>query len=135
MKNKEKILKISKKLGLTHISSCLSVLPLLEEIYAKKKPTDKVQLCGAHSHLAHLLFIDPDNIEEKVIKKGEYSWLDIVNMSGLTKSKTESRRLIEDGATDKDGEVINSPHKKIVLEKPMIIKLGKHRFIKIVPED
>ncbi|MDP3800265.1 MAG: tyrosine--tRNA ligase [bacterium] len=77
----------------------------------------------------------PDNIEEKLIKKGEYTWLDIVNMSGLTKSKTESRRLIEDGATDKDGEVINSPHKKITIDKPIVIKLGKHRFIKIIPED
>ncbi len=77
----------------------------------------------------------PDDIEEKLIKKGEYTWLDIINMSGLTKSKTESRRLIEDGATDKDGEVVNSPHKKITIDKPIIIKLGKHRFIKIIPED
>ena len=52
---KDKILEISKKLGLSHIGSCLSVLPILEEIYLKKKPEDKVQLCGAHSHLAHLV--------------------------------------------------------------------------------
>lgn len=77
----------------------------------------------------------PDNIEERIIKKGEYTWLDIVNMSELTKSKTESRRLIEDGATDKDGEVIDSPHKKIIIDQPIIIKIGKHRFIKIIPKD
>lgn len=77
----------------------------------------------------------PENIEEKIIKKGEYTWLEIINLSGLTKSKTESRRLIEDGATDKDGEVINSPHKKIIIDGPIIIRLGKHRFIKIIPKD
>ena len=42
---------------------------------------------------------------------------------------------IEDGAADKDGEVINSPHKKIIIDKPIIVKLGKHRLIKIIPED
>lgn len=58
MTNKEKILAISKQLGLSHIGSCLSVLPILEEIYAKKKRGDKVQLCGAHAHLAHLIVQD-----------------------------------------------------------------------------
>lgn len=58
MDNKQKILEISKKLKLSHIGSCLSVLPILEEIYAKKKPEDKVLLCGGHSHLAHLVIKD-----------------------------------------------------------------------------
>ena len=52
---KDKILEISKKLGLIHIGSCLSVLPILEEVYATKNPQDKVILDGAHSHLAHLV--------------------------------------------------------------------------------
>lgn len=55
MSNKDKILEISKKLGLSHIGSCLSVLPILEEIYAKKKPGDKVILDNSHAHLAHLV--------------------------------------------------------------------------------
>ena len=55
---KKKILEISKKLGLSHIGSCLSVLPILEEVYAAKNPQDKVILDGAHSHLAHTLFLE-----------------------------------------------------------------------------
>lgn len=51
----ERILEISKKLGLAHIGSCISVLPILEEIYSKKKPEDKVILDNAHAHLAHLV--------------------------------------------------------------------------------
>lgn len=52
---KQKIIEISKELNLSHISSNLSCLPILEEIYAKKKPEDKVGLSGAHAHLAHLV--------------------------------------------------------------------------------
>lgn len=64
MVKKNKVLNISKKLGLSHIGSCLSVLPILEEIYAKKKPEDKVILDNAHAHLAHLLFIQRFNVEK-----------------------------------------------------------------------
>lgn len=66
MDKKDKILTISKELRLTHIGSNLSILPVLEEIYAMKKPQDKVILDGAHAHLAHLLFIDPDNAKRLI---------------------------------------------------------------------
>ena len=66
--NKNRIIAISKKLGLSHIGSCLSVLPILEEIYSVKNAGDVVQLCGAHSHLAHLVVTKPDQAEE-LIKK------------------------------------------------------------------
>jgi transketolase len=56
MENKLKtILDISRKLNLSHIGSNISCLPVLQEIYKKKKPEDKVILDGAHAHLAHLL--------------------------------------------------------------------------------
>lgn len=52
---KNRIIGISRKLKLSHVGSCLSVLPILEEIYAKKKPEDKVIMDNAHAHLAHLV--------------------------------------------------------------------------------
>lgn len=58
MTNKQRILAISKKLGLSHIGSNLSCLPILEEIYAKKKIEDIVILDNAHAHLAHLVVKD-----------------------------------------------------------------------------
>lgn len=69
---KKSILEISKKKKLAHIGSCLSVLPILEEIYKNKKPQDKVILSGAHSHLAHLHFLykDTKKIEEMLDKYG-----------------------------------------------------------------
>lgn len=53
--NQQKIIEISKRLGLSHIGSNLSCLPVLEEIYEKKKPEDIVILSNAHAHLAHLV--------------------------------------------------------------------------------
>ena len=67
---KQKILKISKKLGLSHIGSCLSVLPVLDEIYSNKKDGDFVLMDNAHAHLAHLLFTNPKHIEEMIEKYG-----------------------------------------------------------------
>ena len=68
----ERVLQISKDLKLSHIGSCTSVLPILVEIYEKKKPDEKVQLSGAHAHLAHLVVKEKyeglKNIEE-LIKK------------------------------------------------------------------
>jgi len=68
MNKKQKIIDISRKLGLTHVGSCLSVLPILEEIYSVKNPEDKVLLSGAHAHLAHLMFTDPDRALELIHK-------------------------------------------------------------------
>ena len=71
MELKNKVLEISKKLGLAHIGSCLSVLPILEEIYKKKNIEDKVILSAAHSHLAHLFFLNVD-VEKMLDKYGTH---------------------------------------------------------------
>src|SRR3990167_4248160 len=52
---KQKILDISKKLGLSHIGSSLTALPIIEEIYKIKKPDEKFVLSNGHAHLAHLV--------------------------------------------------------------------------------
>ena len=67
MEKSKEILRISKNLGLSHIGSCLSVLPILEDIYAKKQKVDKVILDGAHSHLAHLMFLQGN--PERLLRK------------------------------------------------------------------
>lgn len=70
MNKSKEILRISKKLGLSHIGSCLTTLKVLEEIYKVKKPDDLVLLDNAHSHLAHLMFTNPSNAEEMIEKYG-----------------------------------------------------------------
>jgi transketolase len=67
---RERILEISKKYGLTHVGSNLSCLPVLVEIYERKKPEDLVILDNAHAHLAHLAVMEAyknlPNIEDRL---------------------------------------------------------------------
>lgn len=70
MNKSKEILKISKKLGLSHIGSCLSTLQVLEEIYKIKQPDDLVILDNAHAHLAHLMFTNPKDAEMLIEKYG-----------------------------------------------------------------
>jgi transketolase len=51
---KKRILELSKKHKLSHISSCLSLVPVISEVYTKKRTGDLVILDNAHAHLAHL---------------------------------------------------------------------------------
>ncbi len=55
MTNKERILDISFRGGLSHLGSCLTALPIIESIYAKKQPNDIFVLSEGHAHLAHLV--------------------------------------------------------------------------------
>ena len=66
MDNKQRILDISKKLGLSHIGSNISALEIYEEIYAKKKPQDIVIADNAHSHLSHLIVANPDMTNDEI---------------------------------------------------------------------
>ena len=51
----------------------------------------------------------------------------------LAKSLSEAQRLIEQGAVSLDNETMKDWHQKLFIEKPVVLKVGKHRFIKIIP--
>lgn len=73
MNNRERLLEISVKHHLSHLGSCLTALPIIEEIYAKKKPEDKFVLSSGHAHLAHLVVqesLGNGNAEELVEAHG-----------------------------------------------------------------
>ena len=57
-KNINRILEISKKHGLTHLGSCISALPMLEEIYTIKKLNDKVIMDNGHAALALYVILE-----------------------------------------------------------------------------
>ncbi len=60
--------------------------------------------------------------------------LNIVWKSNLVSSKTEARRLIKDGAVEINGEKIKEEKKEIDLTNGIILKIGKHRFLKLESE-
>lgn len=73
----------------------------------------------------------PEDIKSIRVGKDSVSLVDLVVSSGLANSKTEARRLIQNGAVDIDGETKNNPEEIINIRDGMVIRIGKHRFVKI----
>ncbi len=70
----------------------------------------------------------PDNVREVEVEEG-VDLSEILLAEGLVSSKADFRRLIEGNAVEIDGErIIDFKHK---LEKTCLVKVGKHRFLKI----
>lgn len=74
----------------------------------------------------------PKNAPEIKIDKDEISVLDLVMLSRPTESKSEARRLIEQGGVDLDGRVKNDPAEILQLKGGEILKIGKRSFIRII---
>jgi transketolase len=66
----ERILEISIKHNLSHLGSCFTALPIIFEIYNKKKPKDKFILSSGHAGLAlyvvleHFYNVDAEHLLE-----------------------------------------------------------------------
>jgi len=73
----------------------------------------------------------PEEIETVEVKKGE-NIVDIMVKSGLSESKSDARRKIEQGGVSIDGEVVKDFQIKLNEEyQDKIIKVGKRHFRKI----
>ncbi|HTZ11761.1 MAG TPA: tyrosine--tRNA ligase, partial [Candidatus Margulisiibacteriota bacterium] len=70
----------------------------------------------------------PDDIPSYQLKKGEGKIVDILIDSGLTASKNEARRLINQGGVYLDGERLKED---ALIEKGGTLKVGKHRFLQL----
>jgi tyrosyl-tRNA synthetase len=71
----------------------------------------------------------PDEIPE-FKPDGESVLLDVLVDSGLVKSKSQARRLIQQNGVKIEGEPTSDPY--LVLEPPVVIQVGKRRFVKVV---
>ena len=72
----------------------------------------------------------PDKIDEIVLNKN-IQILDLLVNNGLTKSKSESRRMIEQGAVRIEGEKINDVNLLIKVGQKFILKVGKRKFLSV----
>jgi tyrosyl-tRNA synthetase len=81
----------------------------------------------------------PDEIQEALLSFRDFgteAGLDLGKLlaaTGQVKSRTEATRLINQGAVSIEGEKISVPVVRI--KSGSIIKVGKHRFVKIVDSD
>ncbi|MBC8174545.1 MAG: tyrosine--tRNA ligase [Candidatus Marinimicrobia bacterium] len=75
----------------------------------------------------------PESIEEYRIGPEPVALLQVIVDSGLVSSKREGRRLVEQGAVRLDGEKITDFHYTISVKNKVILKVGKRRFLRLVP--
>jgi len=73
----------------------------------------------------------PDDIEEGKVGGGTYRADDLVVDSGLIGSKSEAKRLIEQGAVKINGEAILEWGNEITVSSGDVIQVGKRKFVKI----
>tara|TARA_Y100001936_G_scaffold48368_1_gene47044 strand:- start:20 stop:448 length:429 start_codon:yes stop_codon:yes gene_type:complete len=73
---------------------------------------------------------NPDEMEELNLKSDK-TIVDIISSAGLTKSKGEARRMINQGAVRLDGKKVTDVNLIIKKDSETVIKVGKRRFIKI----
>lgn len=57
--------------------------------------------------------------------------IDLLTDFKLANSRSEAKRLIIEGAVELDGDKITEPQQEIKIKNGMIVKVGKHRFLKI----
>jgi tyrosyl-tRNA synthetase len=71
----------------------------------------------------------PDEIPE-YHHEGELVLVDILVGSGMVSSKSQARRLVDQNGVKVDGGTTTDPY--LVLDPPVIVQVGKRRFIKLV---
>ncbi len=78
----------------------------------------------------------PDEIEECTYNTSGagVTILQLLSDTQLAASKSEARRLVEQGGVSIDGEKVSDSKATITITKPIIVKVGKRRFLKIKPK-
>ncbi|MXX60312.1 MAG: tyrosine--tRNA ligase [Holophagales bacterium] len=73
----------------------------------------------------------PDEIETRVVPSGQ-ALFTLIADTGLTGSRAEARRLIQQGAVSLDGEKIGDPYFTLPDGANALLKVGKRRFLQVV---
>ena len=77
---------------------------------------------------------DPEEMPDLLISHG-LALVDVMVEAGLTKSKGEARRLIEQRGVRLDGVVIESPGEILELDEPKVLRVGKRHFLRLLPPE
>lgn len=68
---------------------------------------------------------------DRVLAEGTTEGTTVVLASGAVKSKSEARRLIEQGGLEVNGKVIKDPQEKLRLKGGEVVRVGKKRFFRV----
>ena len=75
----------------------------------------------------------PDDIPKFTINKGEVKLVTLMKESGMASSASEAIRLINQGGVSIDSEKVADDKHIINAEKEFILKVGKRKFVKVIP--
>lgn len=73
----------------------------------------------------------PREIETVHLREREINILNLLKDTGLVPSKMEARRLISQGGVQVDSKKIEDEHFVVTLTKPVIVRCGKRKFIRV----
>ncbi len=73
----------------------------------------------------------PTELKEFSLGETKINIVDLLVRSKLMPSRAEAKRKIKEGAIDIDGRTIKDINHVIELTKPIVVKAGKHKFLKI----
>ena len=76
----------------------------------------------------------PDAVEEVRLRNrsGSVNVVELLTDTKLASSKTEARRLVEQGGVSIDSKRVTNVKEEIPLKKDFVVKVGKRRFLKII---
>ncbi len=75
----------------------------------------------------------PDEIKEFALEPKSYRIDDLMVTVETCASKGEARRLINQGGVTVDGDKISDPFTELLIDKEIILKVGKRKFAKLKP--
>ena len=67
--------------------------------------------------------------------KGSMNVIDLMADAGLTKSKSEGRRLVQQGGVKLDGKPISTIDTQVELSGEAVLQIGRRKFIRLVAKD
>jgi len=73
----------------------------------------------------------PDEIQEYKLSERAMDLVSLLAKVGLAASKSEARRLIQQGAVEIDRELAKEPSAVISLDSPRLIRCGKRKFLRV----
>lgn len=75
---------------------------------------------------------EPENLTDFSVPRAGLDPVELIVTAGLAASKSEARRLIEQGGVQLAGHRV-SLGEKISVAEPAVLKVGKRRFVRLVP--
>lgn len=106
---------------------------LAREIVAIYQGDEEVELAEAAFRRVFQEHEDPEEMPE-FSSGAERTIVDVMVDSELVSSRSEARRLIKQNGVRLDGEVLDDPNMTLDIKHPVILKVGKRRFLRLMPE-